>query len=330
MRAGGLLVAVYAAAWLLLSSRGARVVATECTIIGRPADECALEHRGEGEAYQTPWQNCRRGPWAERARAIEAPPTELRPRRPWPAGLHLPCFYYVNDPAAIFLEPRAHPWATPLPLALLGLGSLAAIFASVAARLPRPSRPGVAPPDAGPYRRMVRPPREPPPPLEPLSIVLLETHWSSLIFGGPLLFLGAILFLLALSLGLTSGGSLYPFFVFAMSVAHGSVFLGAVIALSRGGLELTPEGSLFVRWRSVGPFFLRRAYDLADVVGITQSSERVARTQAYFLRVERRAGLPLLRWRVTSADEAQRYVEAIEAFLLAWRQREASGGEHGP
>ncbi|MCU0686688.1 MAG: hypothetical protein MUF34_31315, partial [Polyangiaceae bacterium] len=181
-----------------------------------------------------------------------------------------------------------------------------------------------------PYRRIVKPPREEPreeprepPPLEPLSIVLAETHWASLVFGSPFLFLGAILFLLTLYLGLTTGGSIPPFFVFAMSVAHGSMWLGAMIALSRGGLEFVPEGSLLVRWRGVGPLRFRRAYDLADVVGVTQRSERVARTLAYFLCVKRRAGLPSLRWRVTSVTEAHRHVEAIEAFLLAWRQREA-------
>ncbi len=321
-RGAGLVVAAYAAAWLLFSYRGSRVAPAECEVVRRAGDECALEHRAGGEARQTPWQSCLRVVWSAGS-PRDRPPPASGDRERWATGARRPCFYYVNDPGDIFLEPRSHPWATPAPLAVAAAGALVAAAAQLAlARSRTRPAPPPAPPDEGPYRRAAeRLQAPPPPPLAPLTIALNEYHGADWFVGGPFLALGAALFGLTLLAAWEHGGPIGPFFLFALSAAHGALALGALSVFFRRALHLLPDRGLLVyEWR-IGPRRLRRAYALSSLASAAHCPSFGARHTSHYLDVERLGGLPPLRWGVASSASGQAHADAINALLGPWQQR---------
>lgn len=317
----GLLVAIYAAIWLLFAYRGARVAADECTFVKRPwgttVGDCAFEHRVGGETYQTPWRFCTRDPSMNRMYAKAG----FQANEEVPSGARLPCFYYVNDPADIFLEARSHRWATPWPLALAAAGSIAALVAQIVLHRGRPPKPRQASPepDKGPYRG-APPPSERRPPPAPLTLLLKQRHWINWIFGGPFLILGMALLFLTLYSAWGTGGDIAAFFVFAMCMAHGSLLLGALMVFFHSGVRVSPGEGLLLHWRGIGPLRTCRAYDLADVRRVCHEAERGGRSASHYLVFTAHAPPPILRCSVEDRELGESHADVLNAFLAECRK----------
>lgn len=316
-RTAALVVAAYTATFLLFSYRSSRITATECVVIHQETGYCALEHRLGDEPYQTPWRSCDQPP---RGASFEAMPSfeEFLERKK--KVERKPCFYYVNRPNDIFLEPRTHRWATPTPLALLALGSLGAAFAQAwlvrAGRRPKPA----AANDAGPYRRAAAPERRPLP--APLAIALTEHHWADQIIPGIFFFLGTLIFALMTYLVVTSNGNeITPFFFVTLFLSHLVLVPSAFGLFFARELSLSPTDGLLVYLRRLGPFRWQRAYELDELKEATHRAERLSiRALDHFLVVERPTGEKALRWRLPNEEAAQRHAAALNAFLTAWHE----------
>jgi hypothetical protein len=314
-----LLVAVNAAVYLLLSYRGARVAAAECRVVRRPPDECVFEYQRDGKAEQSRRAACASGPWAERARSMKAPPGER-----WPVGITLPCFHYVNEPAAVFLEPRVHRWAKPAAVALLVGGLLGAALAHALTRLRRRPRPPEAPP-GGPYRRGAEA-EGPPPKPAPVAITLFEPGCLVWFLAIPALSPSLITFGLTLFHGWKTGGEVDPFYPVFMAAAHGASLLGAPLFFSKG-LEIVPEEGLLVTVRRLGPLCFRRAYDLHELGEASHKSEQIRTPKAvngmrtnHYLVISRPRAKAALRWDDEDEEAARRHAAVVNEVLAAWRR----------
>jgi hypothetical protein len=293
----GLLVALYAAVWLVLAYRAGRMVATECTVVQRPYDRgsCALEHVVDGEREQTPWDHCKRGVWEGR-----------------PVGTRLRCFYYASEPSRVLLGPRHHAWATPVPVAILAGGLLLVLVAQLRFLCRPRTPPAAVVTPASPYRRAGKAPKAAT--LAPLHLEPLRYGCWRWVAGAPFLLLGVIIVVLSFGIQWFSGGGVNDFFVLASSMGHGAVLLGAAAALLRAGIDVLPDEGLLVRWWAIGPLRLRRFVDLAEVTGATMTQEGFGRGATTCLAIERR-GLRPLRSSWGTPDDQRAQAEAINAIV---------------
>ena len=261
----GLLLAVYAGGWLLVSWRASRVGETVCTIQRVPdrALCAAAHHAPDGLEHTTPWDDC------------------SRPTR-WPVlpvGGTLPCSYYVSDPDQIFFETRPPVlWRTPGKLAFLALGIVLVASGVGVAMRGRLRSAGPPSPQDDPYRAAGV--ALPPPGGDRLPLVVpraQRTGCLQWLLVTPFAVLGVVMSALLLYLDWYDTGEEQLFGLVLVLFAHALTFLALRGLFYRAGLVLDARrGLLFSWWGIVWPWF-RRHEALSSLQGVTFSSEKHGR-----------------------------------------------------
>ena len=292
----GALGTFYALGWLFFSWRSSRIAETECTVVRVPGHTyCTVRHVIDGKEHTLPWEACD------------------RPTR-WPSpnavGTKLHCYYYRSFPADIFFEERRHRWFGPISLTLL-VAALGVSALGLQRWMSAEKRVKRAPAPAAVYRAAAIVTDELRP---PLSIPLVQSHWSRWLIGGPFLVLGIALAVLTTMLVWQLGGELDIGIALVTALGHGTTLAGAFSLFYRSGLVFDPEHGLASYWWGLKrPFF----YSYASLAGLARVGAVVTgsgRATSYHLTLYFADGKT---WKYSRAtrDEAEAEVGRIEQYL---------------
>jgi hypothetical protein len=294
--AAGIVLALYAAGWLVFAWRASRIGETECTVVqGKDVGGCSVQHTLGGEPHLLPYEPC-----------------GLSERWPYqPPGSTLHCYFYRNDPDDIFVKPRKHRWLTPVPPVLLGVGlALLGYGVIVRVRARAPAQ-GLA---RAPYRAAFQPPTELPPLIVPLS----ESHWGRWVGGGFLLLLGLTLASLFGWLSWTRGGDFGVGDLGLLALSHGVTLWGAVAMFHRSALALDRERCVYW-WGFIRPWFHR--YGSVDALTHVEAvREGGGRSASYYVVLHFSDDKP---WKLErpSRSESEHMTGLVADYLKAIRSQ---------
>lgn len=145
-----------------------------------------------------------------------------------PVGSPMRIYFYRNDPARAFFEPRRPGWSQPIAATVAILG-LAAIGEAL--------------------RRALRSRGRPPESSDSLVISLSKLHWARALGGGVFVVLLSIIIVLSMGLGWETGGPMGLFTLFFVAVIHGGLIVSVFAVAYVSDLVFDPgRGLIYERW----------------------------------------------------------------------------------
>lgn len=207
----GAFAIVYGTGWLLFDYRATRIGETVGTV---------------SRIYQGAWYTVDHVFKGVEYSASPGPIPDSMGRPP--VGSPIRIYFYRNDPARAFFEPRRHVWPQPIAAGVVILG-LAAVGEGL--------------------RRALRSRGRPPESSDSLVISISKLHWARTLVGGIFVVLLSVIIVLTMGLGWETGGPMGLFSLVFVVLIHGGLIVSVFAVGYVFDLVFDPtRGLIYERW----------------------------------------------------------------------------------